>query len=58
MKTGQGKRIYLKKMVPEGFLKQENLDMLLLDGTVGGLIKKMKDYKPLPVPKWIEKDQV
>lgn len=45
-------------MVPEGFLKQENLDMLLLDGTVGGLIKKMKDYKPLPVPKWIEKDQV
>ncbi len=48
----------LRKMVAQGFLKQENYEMLLVDGTVSGLLKKMKAYKPLPLPKWIQKDQV
>ncbi len=48
----------LHKMVAQGFLKQENYDMLLVDGTVNGLLQKMTDYKPIPLPKWIQKDQV
>ncbi len=48
----------LRKMVAQGFLKQENYEMLLVDETVTGLLEKMKEYKPLPLPKWIQKDQV
>ncbi len=48
----------LQKMVSGGFLKQGNLDMLLVDTTVSGLIDQMLKYKPLPIPKWIQKDQV
>lgn len=48
----------LRKMVTQGFLKKENYEMLLVDETVDGLLKKMKEYKPLPLPKWIQKDQV
>ena len=48
----------LRKMVAQGFLKIENYSMLLVDDTVEGLLKKMKEYEPIPLPKWIEKDQV
>lgn len=48
----------LRKMVAQGFLKKENYEMLLVDETVEGLLKKMKEYKPLPLPKWIQKNQV
>ena len=48
----------LQKMVAKGFLKQENYDMLLVDESVTGLLKKMKNYEPKPLPKWIRKDQV
>ncbi len=47
----------LQKMVTLGFLKQENLDMILVDDDVDGLLKKMEDYVPLPLPKWIKKEQ-
>jgi uncharacterized protein (TIGR00730 family) len=48
----------LKKMVDKGFLKQENLDMLLIDRTVEGLLFQMEQYRPPKVPKWINKEQV
>ncbi len=48
----------LKRMVAQGFLKQENFEMILVDETVDGLLQKMEAYKPLPLPKWIKKDQV
>jgi len=48
----------LQKMVDQGFLKQENYDMILVDEDVDGLLKQMEDYKPLPLPKWIKKEQV
>ncbi len=48
----------MQKMVDGGFLMQEHFDMLLVDTTVAGLIKQMLDYQPLPVPKWIQKDQL
>lgn len=48
----------LKKMVTRGFLKQENYDMLLVENTVSGLLRKMENYTPKELPKWIKKDQV
>jgi uncharacterized protein (TIGR00730 family) len=48
----------IRKMVDQGFLKVENYEMLLIDDSVDGLLKQMKDYKPMAMPKWIEKDQV
>ena len=48
----------IRKMVDQGFLKVENYEMLLVDDSVDGLIKQMENYKPLAMPKWIEKDQV
>ncbi len=48
----------LRKMVAHGFLKIENYNMLLVDDSVDGLLKQMKEYKPLALPKWIKKDQV
>ncbi len=48
----------LRKMVTKGFLKQENYDMLLVDDSVVGLLEKMENYRPLPTPKWIKKNQL
>ncbi len=48
----------LQKMVSQGFLKQDNYNMLLVDNTIEGLLVKMKNYKPKSVPKWIKKEQV
>lgn len=48
----------LQKMVANGFLMQENYDMILVDESIEGLFAKMQNYIPLPVPKWIEKDQI
>lgn len=44
-------------MVNQGFVKQINYDMLLVEETVEGVLKKMKAYQPIPVPQWITKDQ-
>ncbi len=35
----------LDVMVSEGYLKQENKDLLLIDASIDGLIKQMKSYK-------------
>lgn len=48
---------FLDTMVINGFLKQENRDMLLIDDTPERLIAKMEAYKPMAVPKWIAKEQ-
>lgn len=48
---------FLDTMVTNGFLKQENLDMLLVDDTPEKLLAKMEAYKPTAVPKWIAKEQ-
>ncbi|WP_394748535.1 LOG family protein [Spongiimicrobium salis] len=48
----------LKTMVAQGFVKQENYDMILIDESIEGLLSKMESYRPLPVPKWIKKEQV
>ena len=45
-------------MVEKGFLKQANLDAILVDDSVDRLLEQMKTFKPLPVPKWLNKDQL
>ncbi len=50
--------VMLRKMVTQGFVKQENYDMILVDDSVGGLLQQMENYKPLPTPKWIKKEQL
>ncbi len=47
----------LEHMVRRGFLKMENYELLLVDTSVEGLIKKMRAYKPQPVPKWLKGDR-
>lgn len=42
-----------KTMVATGFLKQENLDGIVIDNTIDGLLEKMNNFKPLSVPKWL-----
>jgi len=47
----------LETMVTKGFLKIENLDLLIIDSTVDSLIQKMKAFKPNAVPKWLKADR-
>ncbi len=45
-------------MVKKGFLKQVNLDAVVVDDTIDGLLDKMNNYKALPSPKWLKKEQI
>ncbi|WP_299365840.1 TIGR00730 family Rossman fold protein [Winogradskyella sp.] len=45
-----------KTMVERGFLKQENLDAVVIDNTISGILDKMNNYVPLPTPKWLNKE--
>ncbi|WP_179345305.1 LOG family protein [Winogradskyella ursingii] len=47
-----------KAMVERGFLKQENFDAVVIDETIEGLLEKMNNYKPLPAPKWLNKERL
>jgi uncharacterized protein (TIGR00730 family) len=49
---------FANTMVNKGFLKQENLNAIVIDSTIEGLLDKMNNYKPLPVPKWLKKEQI
>jgi uncharacterized protein (TIGR00730 family) len=41
------------RMVEEGFLKQENRDMLLVSEQTEELVRLLKNYKPPRIRKWI-----
>jgi len=47
-----------KMMVERGFLKQENLDAIVIDNSIDGLLEKMNNYIPLPAPKWLNKERL
>jgi len=47
--------LMVDKMVDEGFLKNENREMLLVDPTPEGLIQKLRDFEPVHVQKWRER---
>jgi len=49
--------IMLKGMVQKGFVKKENYKMLLVSDSTSELLDKMRNYDPIPVPKWLTKDQ-
>ncbi|WP_350292071.1 TIGR00730 family Rossman fold protein [uncultured Croceitalea sp.] len=48
----------LQHMVNQGFVKQLNFDMILVDESIDDLLNKMNNYKPIPVPKWLTKEQI
>jgi len=47
----------LQGMVSEGYLKQENYDMLLVADNMVTLVDKMKNYVAPEVPKWIKEGE-
>jgi uncharacterized protein (TIGR00730 family) len=48
----------LNNMVDKGFLRKINEEMLLVSGSIDGLLTKMKNYDAPIVPKWISKETV
>ena len=48
----------LQKMVSKGFVENENYQAILVDDNIDVLLDKMERYQPLPVPKWMNKEQV
>ena len=47
----------LEKMTVKGFLKMENLELLIVDDNIESLLNKMKAFKPMQVPKWLNIDR-
>lgn len=47
----------LKTMVRKGMLRKENFNLLLIAENIEELMEKMHNFKPMPVPKWMNKDQ-
>lgn len=48
----------MNQMVKMEFVKNENLASILVDADIASLLDKMEHYRPLPVPKWIHKEQL
>ena len=48
----------MQQMVAEGFVKNDHLNTILVDMNIEDLLEKMEQYKPLPTPKWIKKEQL
>lgn len=47
----------LLKMVAKGLLKESNLNLVLVASNIEELIMKMRNFEPMPVPKWMNKNQ-
>jgi uncharacterized protein (TIGR00730 family) len=47
----------LLKMLQKGLLKESNINLLLVSDKIEDLILKMLEFKHIPVPKWMNKDQ-
>ncbi len=43
----------LETMTLKGFLKMENLNLLIVDNSIDSLLDKMANFKPIQVPKWL-----
>jgi len=50
--------VQCQTMVQQGFLKQDNLDAVVVDSSIDVLLEKMNNYKPLPKPKWLNKERL
>ncbi|WP_034887883.1 TIGR00730 family Rossman fold protein [Gillisia sp. Hel_I_29] len=47
----------LHKMATKKLLKEENMSLVLVSDNIADLLQKMKDFKPMPIPKWMNKNQ-
>ncbi|MGM5471032.1 TIGR00730 family Rossman fold protein [Flavobacteriaceae bacterium LMO-SS05] len=47
----------LETMVVKGFLKMENLELIIVDDKIDSLLEKMRDFKPTQVPKWLKTER-
>ena len=47
----------MEKMVRKGLLKEEYMNLVLVSKSIQELYEKMLRFKPMPVPKWMNKDQ-
>jgi len=47
----------IETMAAKGFLKIENLDLLIVDEDINSLLSKMKTFKPNSVPKWLKPER-
>lgn len=47
----------IQNMVQKGLLRQENMELVLVSTEIEELVRKMEDYVPQPIPKWMNKDQ-
>jgi len=47
----------LETMVVRGFLKMENLELLIVADTIESLLDKMRSFKPNRVPKWLKAER-
>ena len=48
---------FIEGMIEKGLLKPSYKQLLLVANTVEELLEKMNGFQPLPVPKWMNKDQ-
>lgn len=47
----------MQNMVEKGLLKKENMELVLVSDNIEDLLEKMRKFTPLPVPKWMNKNQ-
>jgi len=48
---------FIEVMIKKGVLKSSYKELLLVAETAVELLEKMNNFKPLPVPKWMNKNQ-
>ncbi len=48
----------LETMVVRGFLKMENLELLVVEKNIDKLLEKMRQFKPSRVPKWLNIERI
>lgn len=47
----------LDKMVAKGLLNKSNMNLVLVANNIEDLLEKMAHFEPMPVPKWMNKNQ-
>ncbi len=47
----------MDKMVKKGLLRSSNMKLVLVATTIEDLINKMRNFEPIEVPKWMNKNQ-
>ncbi len=48
---------FMNNVVSEGFLRQDHLDMLLIDSDHKMLLDKLENYKHIPIEKWFDVEE-